>query len=685
MPSSKSKAPKASTNLSTTQAPIYRLFLDVWVQVASYLPPNALIHLLLAGDKRLSNVLSQITTFKTRWELLRFPDLNRLWASSQSLFRSTEHFYYKYKLPMQLTPQFDWRNRFSSLKTLNLHFYGCLESVTHSGPINALWPLLEDLTLEEPSEAPSRAYSTFFNLLELPKNLRVLSILTPRSMGIIPHHFSRLPTGLEVFELHNQCRFVSCDPKASMPNPSKEFDGTIFELPSFPPTLRSLVLNRAIFNGIRITMSRLPPSLTFLSFLGYITQDATDDVTCNIIDWKTDWTKDTIFNVSTLKMPHYTITPEIAAFLPPSITRLDCALLDPTYQGPIKFDKRLFRSVELFFGASGEWMQSLLEYTNLTSLNITTDDNVVLKQLPTPSLQTLFVTRVCISALPPNLTSLTFGKLTFPEPIEEVTSIEPRKGPVEAHDRHAPQYSFPPSLTHLDGDHYYSSSTINDNRVILALPPSIKELIVAMSFDCFKLLHEQSLLGRFPYLVNLNLHRNYIDPSALGMIPSSLRKLKMMLNAVPNESHKPALKCFRSRNLESLKYYYEPNVGSDDFTYSVLKYLPQSLKSLEFAEYAPRLPKSVPWPSGLTHLSINSQHTRLPLPLPKYLTSLNCAATILPKKVSALPLYITRFHFRISRKYFEEYQCERNNKLIAAHGYENLESSGNLYLMLIEE
>lgn len=685
MPSSKSKASKAVLAPAPSLAPIHHLSRDLWPQITSHLQHNDLIHLFIVGNKHLSAALALTTTFKARWELIRFPDLNRVHASASSLLSSTEHLFYESKISDQLTPQFDWRNRFSSLKTLNLNFYGCLESVNCCGPINALWPSLEELSLQETIESAFGALSTFFDLLELPTGLRIFSIRTLRTIVFVPQHLAKLPLGLEVHHLHAQSVFTTKRPHGL---PAEDWraglDGATITLPPLPSTLRSLVLNKTLFNGWRFVMSELPPSLTFFSFLGYVARDPLDEGLSNVVDWKTGWTEKTAFDVSTIEMLGYTIPESVLASLPPSVTHLDCNVPQTALNGSVKFDKRLISSIKIVSSENDNdatpWTQVLLDYTHLKSLNILFATSIpVLDTMLTHTLQTLIVSRVNITALPPNLTSLTFSEMLFPED-GSATKTSPLSSSAIA------SHSLPSMLRELYTDIFVGKKTVNDVRVIKALPTSIEMLVGRFTFDCLKALHELSLLGRIPSLRTLELKKISMDAEALGMIPDSVRNLELMIRGKATEKHKNALKRLQSSNLVSFKYYIDeiPTINGKS-PYPILKYLPSTLKSLSFTESYAALPKSLKWPPYLSSLTIDKKHSNIPLPLPKTLTMIECAPEMLPKKVTDLPLFLTRFTCRLTPQYFKAYQVERNKKVLSKYGYENMEPSGRVFQWLEDD
>lgn len=173
------------------EAPILRLYRDVWAQIALYLDSRSTNNLCIVGNIQLASSVSRETRsyrylhpglFLDVGALLntcnRFPSLEELVLTTPQFLSLPKEPFAPLHLP-------------STLTTLDLRFYGCL-TLVKATKLASSTPSLLSLTLDNKRDTKLHRLADF----ELPSNLKSLSLLKPEAVCLSPQGIANLPRGL---------------------------------------------------------------------------------------------------------------------------------------------------------------------------------------------------------------------------------------------------------------------------------------------------------------------------------------------------------------------------------------------------------------------------------------------------------------------------------------------------------
>lgn len=569
--------------MAVPTSPLQRLSVDLWPSISAYLHTNDVIHLFTTGNAALRTSLSHIRNYDVVWKKTRFPDMEQVFHSCNSLLRLTTSFAFESNDSLQQVLAFSWLNRLPNLTTLRLSFLGCIRSVWYGCNPLALWPSLEELSLIDEG-APALEFKYVIDLSQLPTGLRILSIRSYAELWYVMEGFADLPATLEVLELDTRSSFV----RRELVDGIEELDDRALKdarfwqhvtLTSLPPRLETLKLRTDRDGCWTIPMKLFPSSLRKFTFKGVVS--STDQPRHSIFDWS-DVEKST-FSVTHFTAPEWLIDCDQLLTLPRSIKHVECRAEVGNHALDPDFDGRALRNLNIYAKLVTTTIRNTLEIFNqLTVLHLTLRDPYNGPKLPN-TITELTAADMALEYLPDSLTRL--GCST-------ITDMKATKPNVE----NSVPLAFPPGLTDLA----VHNEPIEDLQLLpVALMRLHARMPVEKLTELFSLSEQE---GRLPHLQLLMIYSNAVPLKALALIPSTIRILYMSFK--DSKLDTAALERFRSSQVTDFTYRFGLGDYSNDETFKILKYLPRGLKRLYFRTTSP-IPKAYPWPDTLEKLNIS--------------------------------------------------------------------------------
>lgn len=243
--------------MSSTVAPILRLYQTIWTSVAAHLEPNDVMRLMAIGEPHLcASLLRCVEHFRVTWSTARYVDFSRLFAL---VHRFQAIYHLELNSDVLYWRPIDWDATICSrLVSLRLRMIHISTELLGKGNLRHIFPLLEVLDLGSApsssliaSKISSRASFDFRGLPPLLRHLHVSLQETKVSVCMVVTHLEHLPPQLETLSLDFKPTFYN----AHFPTPEG------FQDDAPPPP------NPAWYTPIRVdvaTLPKLPDSLTRL-------------------------------------------------------------------------------------------------------------------------------------------------------------------------------------------------------------------------------------------------------------------------------------------------------------------------------------------------------------------------------------------------------------------------------------
>lgn len=575
----------------TALSSILRLDADAWDYLSHFLVENALIRLLETGNKTLSaRILTGARSICLGWKLAEYADCDIVFRTVSNFSRIDTIVFFSFcKQQLVLSP-INWTILPQTIRRLELHFLGAIDSIFGIPHLNDHWPRLESLELHDTSQKHTDSWIKPVNFDSLPRGLISLTLKSRRRFMLKTKTLSDLPPHLETLCLDIDPNHVSDDFNT---NPAEHFAmdemGGIRDIPPLPASITSLLLKGTYGSRWKIRMGSLPRQLRSFTFKGTCRDIYKADSRYSSIDM--EGVQD-LTELREIEMEQTNVTLQTFLAVPSWVESVNWILVSSSSAqlGTNSLKKlitpQLLKSLTSFtiFAPRSRCntlitSSSLNDLVNLRKLDIrhlgarstlTADPTW---RLPS-SLTYLSCNDIHIDVVPPNLTLLKCSSIIFGEKMD-LESSSPKMLPSSLIRLLMPEFDF------------------MDENLIMALPSSLEELLSSFSLESWMLVYDKSRQGLLPKLKSVYTTKPF-PAKGLAKIPKSLEKLMVWIGESSKadnltDSEFFALSCC---NLTALDIEFAHDV-SERLFHGIMAHLPRSLTKLDLdTQLLPNIPRA---------------------------------------------------------------------------------------------